>query len=156
MRSKLEPRPLPTGEPPRAGGSRLEARRCTTLTCGTFLGTAGTGGASRSTGLLRAGEGARKVRSVMEPELECRRKPGRAWLSLPWEEMEALRTIRFVTVSPTGVGDVACVRSAAAAAAEDKAPLDSRSRMKAFVAAREADAEGGLFGACICALAVVL
>lgn len=39
------------------------------------------------------------------------------------------------------------VRRAAAAAAEDKAPLDSRSRMKALVAARDADAEGGLFEA---------
>lgn len=85
----------------------------------------------------------------MEPELECRRNPGRCWLPLPWEEREPLRTMRFVTVSPTGVGVVVCVRSAAAAAAEERAPLDSRSRRKAFVAAREADALAGLLGACI-------
>lgn len=85
----------------------------------------------------------------MEPELECRRRSGRCRLALPCEESEAFRTIRFVTVSPTGVGVVEWVRRAAAAAAEDKAPLDSRSRMKAFVAAREADALGGARGACM-------
>ena len=89
----------------------------------------------------------------MEPELECRRNCwlGRCWFALPCDEKEPFRTIRFVTVSPTGVGVVLWVRRAAAAAAEDNAPLDSRSRTKALVAAREADALGGLFEACICA-----
>ena len=70
--------------------------------------------------------------------------------------MEAFRTIRFVTVSPTGVGEVAWVRKAAAAAAEDRAPLDSRSRRKALVAASEADAEAGRFEACMGRLTVFL
>ena len=85
----------------------------------------------------------------MEPELECRRSPGRCWLPLPCEDTEPLRTMRFVTVSPTGVGVVVWVRRAAAAAAEDRAPLDSRSRMKALVAASEAEAEGGRFEVCM-------
>jgi len=46
-------------------------------------------------------------------------------------------------VSPTGVGLVACVRRAAAAAADEREALESRLRMKAFVAAREAEALGG-------------
>lgn len=83
----------------------------------------------------------------MEPELECRRKAGGCWLALPWEETEAFRTMRFVTVSPTGVGVAGWVRRAAAAAAEDSAPLDSRSRRKALVAAREAEALGTLLEA---------
>lgn len=112
------------------------------------FGTAGTGGAAGSTGLLLAGDWSRNERSVMEPELEWRRKPGR-WVPLPCEETEAFRTIRFVTVSPTGVGVGVWVRRAAAAAAEERAPLDSRSRRKAFVAAREADALGVLLEACI-------
>ena len=48
--------------------------------------------------------------------------------------------MRFVTVSPTGVGVVTCVRRAAAAAAEERSPLDSAFLMKAFEAAREAEA----------------
>jgi hypothetical protein len=101
-----------------------------------------------STGLLLLGDGARKERSVMEPELECRRRPGCCWLPLPCEDTELFRAIRFVTVSPTGVGAGVRVRSAAAAAALDSAPLDSRSRRKALVAAREADALTVLFEAC--------
>jgi hypothetical protein len=46
-------------------------------------------------------------------------------------------------VSPTGVGDVVCVRRAAAAAADEREALESRLLTKAFVAAREADALGG-------------
>jgi hypothetical protein len=64
--------------------------------------------------------------------------------------MELFRAIRFVTVAPTGVGVGVRERSAAAAAALDRAPLDSRSRRKAFVAAREADALAVLFEACMC------
>lgn len=104
---------------------------------------------------MRAGDGARNERSVMDPELECRRRAGRCWLPLPCDDMEALRTIRFVTVSATGVGVVVWVRRAAAAAAEDRAPLDSRSRRKAFVAASEAEADGGRFEDCMWASACV-
>lgn len=100
-RSRLTPLPPPlaTGEPPRYAGSKLEARRCRALSAGTFRGSFGTGGASWSMGLLRAGEGSRKVRSVMEPELEWRRNVGACcWLALPCDECEPLRAIRFVTV----------------------------------------------------------
>ena len=89
----------------------------------------------------------------MEPELEWRRRPGCCWVPLPCDETEAFRTIRFVTVSPTGVGVGVWVRSAAAAAALERAPLDSRSLRKAFVAAREADALGVLLEACVYILA---
>ena len=51
--------------------------------------------------------------------------------------------MRFVMVSPTGVGGVKCVRRAAAAAAFERSPLDSRPFTKALVAARDADALGG-------------
>ena len=57
--------------------------------------------------------------------------------------------MRFVMVSPTGVGLVVWVRRAAAAAAEEREALDSRSRTKVLVAARDADALGGLLGACM-------
>jgi len=108
-----------------------------------------------STGLVLLGEGARNERSVMDPELEWRRKPGGCCVPLPCDDKEAFRTIRFVTVSPTGVGDEVCVRSAAAAAAEDRLALDSRSRRKAFVAARDAFALGGALEACTWRLAIV-
>lgn len=88
-----------------------------------FLGTAGTGGALGSAGLPLPGDAG-------------------PWL-LPLEETELRRTMRFVTVSPTGVGVVTWVRRAAAAAADERLPLDSRSLTKAFVAARDADALGG-------------
>ena len=91
------------------------------------------------------GDGARKERSVIDPELECLRKPCACWLPLPCDEVEPRRTMRFVTVSPTGVGVVAWVRRAAAAAADERAPVDSRSRIKALVAAREAEALAGWF-----------
>jgi hypothetical protein len=109
------------------------------------LGTGGTGGAFVSAGLPLPGEGARKERSVMEPELDCRRRgPGGCLpVKLPVDESDPRRTMRLVTVSPTGVGVVTCVRRAAAAAAEERSPLDSAFLMKAVVAAREADELGG-------------
>jgi hypothetical protein len=57
--------------------------------------------------------------------------------------------MRLVTVAPTGVGLEGCVRRAAAAAAEEREPLDSRSRMKALVAASDAEALGGFFALCM-------
>lgn len=99
------------------------------------------------------GDGLRNVRSVIDPELDCRcRLPGRCcWLTalLPLEEAELRRTMRLVTVSPTGVGVVTWVRRAAAAAALDRLGLDSRSLTKALVAAREADALAGARWGCI-------
>lgn len=113
-----------------------------------FLGTAGTGGGFASLGLEPLpGDGLRKVRSVIDPELDCLcRLPGRCcglMALLPLEEAELRRTMRLVTVSPTGVGVVTWVRRAAAAAALDRLGLDSRSRTNAFVAARDADALAG-------------
>jgi hypothetical protein len=107
-----------------------------------ILGTAGTGGASGSGGLDRPGDGLRKVRSVIDPELDCRcSTPGRCCMAaLPLEEAELRRTMRLVMVSPTGVGVVTWVRKAAAAAALERFGLDSRSLRKACEAAREADA----------------
>jgi hypothetical protein len=90
----------------------------------------------------------------MDPELDCRcRPPGRCCIApLPPEDAELRRTMRFVTVSPTGVGVVTWVRSAAAAAALDRLGLDSRSRTNALVAASEADALGGARWGCIAGL----
>jgi hypothetical protein len=63
-----------------------------------------------------------------------------------FDEAEPRRTMRLVTVSPTKVGDVACERRAAAAAALDRLALLSRLRTKAFEAAREADGLGAVCG----------
>lgn len=81
----------------------------------------------------------------MDPELDWRRKgPGGCLpVKLPVEDSDPRRTMRFVTVSPTGVGVVTWVRRAAAAAAEERSPFDSAFLMKAFVAAREAEELGG-------------
>jgi hypothetical protein len=117
-----------------------------------FLGTEGTGGAFGSAGLgPLPGDGLRKVRSVIDPELDCLcRTPGRCCAALlPLEEAELRRTMRFVTVSPTGVGVVTWVRRAAAAAALERFGLDSRSLTNALVAASEADALGGARWGCI-------
>ena len=59
-------------------------------------------------------------RCVKDPLLRCRRRPG-GWAdaSLPMDEVEPLRSMRFVCNSPTGAGEVECERSAAAAAAFD-------------------------------------
>lgn len=150
-RSRLPPLPppRPAGDPPRNGGSRLEARRWTAPAPDMSHGSVGTGGADGSTGLFLLGDGARNERSVMDPELECRRSRPGCWLPLPCEDSELFRAMRFVMVSPTWVGGVACVRRAAAAAAEDREALDSRSRMKAFVAASEADWLAGVLEACM-------
>jgi len=80
----------------------------------------------------------------MDPELDCRRRgPGCGRETLPFDESEPRRAMRFVTVSPTGVGVVTWVRRAAAAAADERSPLDSAFLMKALEAASEADALGG-------------
>lgn len=51
--------------------------------------------------------------------------PGRAMtLLLPIEDCEPRRTMRFVCMFPTGSGEVACERRAAAAAADDNVPVD--------------------------------
>lgn len=68
--------------------------------------------------VLPFGDGFRKERSVMDPELDWRRRPCGRWL--PCDDVEPRRTMRFVTSSPTGVGLEVCERSAAAAAAFER------------------------------------
>jgi len=107
--SKLTPLPLPlgAGDPPRYVGSRLDARRWATLWCAIFFGTGGTGGALVSAGLPLPGDGARNERSVMEAELDWRCKGTVGCLEkLALDECDPRRTMRLVTVSPTGVGVV--------------------------------------------------
>lgn len=65
-----------------------------------------------------------------------------------WDEAEPRRTMRLVTVSPTGMGEVVWERRAAAAAALDRLVLLSRLRTKAFEAAREAEGLGAVCGGC--------
>ena len=60
-----------------------------------------------SAGLPLPGEGLRKERSVMDPELFCLCRPGRCIALLPFDEVDPRRTMRLVMVSPTGVGEVA-------------------------------------------------
>jgi hypothetical protein len=109
-----------------------------------LFGTGGTGGASEPAGLPLPGDGARNERSVMDPELDCRRRGAFCCReTLPFDDSEPRRAMRLVTVSPTGVGVVTWVRRAAAAAADERSPLDSAFFMKAFEAASEADALGG-------------
>jgi hypothetical protein len=57
--------------------------------------------------------------------------------------------MRLVTVSPTAVGGDGCACKAAAAAAEESEPFDFRSCKKALEAASDAEALGGVFGACM-------
>ena len=115
-------------------------------------GSAGTGGASSSRcgfgELPRIGEGVLKVLSVIDPELFCRcNPPGRCTIppALPSEEFEACRwTMRFVCSSPTGTGLVVYERSAAAAAALERLALEVRLARKAWTAAVDAAALGGV------------
>ena len=55
---------------------------------------------------------------------------------MPFDDVEAcLLLIRFVRTGLTGVGDVVCVRKAAAAAADDRLALDGLLARKACAAA---------------------
>ena len=145
--SALDPLPPPRGEGDvmRCGGSKLADLLCPS---DTFLGNAGTGGASGAgdTGpsFRPPGEGERNVRSVMDPPLFCRimpplpgppRIPPPITLPLPTDETDPRRTIRFVTRLPTGSGDVVFDRRAAAAAAEEREALDVELCRKACPAA---------------------
>jgi hypothetical protein len=94
--------------------------------CSIFLGIAGTGGASVAlgTGCDRAGEGSRKVRSDIDPELPLRSSwnPGGPLVEPvePMEEVEPLlRSVLFVCTSATEVGVVGRAFSAVAAAAAE-------------------------------------
>jgi hypothetical protein len=101
---------------------------------------AGTGGASAAlgTGCDRAGEGARKVRSVIDPELPLRSNwnPGRPLVvdpvELPMEEVEPLlRRVLLVCTSATDVGVVGRALRAAAAAADEREAFEARFFRKA-------------------------
>lgn len=120
-----------------------------TLGCGSTLddlfimlfGNGGTGGTSESLGLgdvtpfkrpgdVGLGEATLNVRSVIEPLLPVRCKPGRGplfdmmTLPLAFEDVEPRLTIRLVCRLDMGSGDVVCDRSAAAAAAEEREVID--------------------------------
>lgn len=110
---------------------------------------AGTGGTlsklGRADPLL--GDGSRKVRSVIEPELPLRSSwaPGGPLvdpeIELPIEEFElVLRIVLLVWTSATDVGVVGRARNAAAAAAADKEAFDAWGLRKANAAAVCADA----------------
>ncbi len=128
------------------GVSMLAARLCDCVgtAAGRLLGMAGTGGALSKLGRVDPlfGDGSRKVRSVIEPELPLRS----SWLpggprvdpetELPIEEFElVLRIVLFVWTSATDVGVVGRARNAAAAAAADKEALDGWGLRKANAAA---------------------
>lgn len=82
----------------------------------------------------------------MEPALFCRCNVGRA---LPFDETEPDRwALRLVGISPTGVGVVGRDRRAAAAAALERFALELRLARKAWTAAVEAAAVGGVFAGC--------
>lgn len=136
---KLDPLPLAAlggGEDIRIGGaSTLAARRTDLVGVGDcrFLGIAGTGGASLRSGPCgpRLGEGSRKVRSDMEPELPLRSScdagllPPLPATELPMEEADSLlRIVRFVWTSATDIGVVGRDRNAAPAAAAARDALD--------------------------------
>jgi len=133
------------------GVSMLAARLCDFIGSadGRFLGMAGTGGALSKLGRADAllGDGSRKVRSVIEPELPLRSSsaPGGPLVDpeteLPIEEFElVLRIVLFVWTSATDVGVVGRARNAAAAAAADKEAFDAWGLRKANAAAACADA----------------
>lgn len=131
-----------------AGASRLAALRCEfegpTCVFRRLCGISGTGGASSALGTAcdGAGEGARKVRSVMELELPRRSSwaPGGPLVpdtaELATEDTElALRIVLFVCTSATEVGDVGLDRRAAPAAAAASDAFEDRSFRKAWAAA---------------------
>lgn len=120
------------------GGSTLDARL---WPLPTLFGSAGTGGASAdaATGALtellgeRPGDGDRNVRSVMLPPLFVLCRPARPapprvplpiTLLLSTEVCEFLLIMRLVCRLPTGSGEVACVRKAAAAAEDESDVFD--------------------------------
>lgn len=92
------------------------------------------------------GEGERKVRSLIEPELACLRTPG--GLAAPPDVPDAVEPflcMRLVCTLPTGTGVVACDRKAAAAAADERSPLEDLLLRKAWLAARAAFGDGVVF-----------
>ena len=97
--------------------------------------------------LVRLGDGERKVRSVIDPELTD--LPSSAFIEpveLLTDPVEFFRTMRFVCTSPTAVGDVGFARRAAAAAAADNVfpePRLFRKACDAAVAAAEDAVVGG-------------
>lgn len=102
------------------------------------FGMLGSGGTSWLPGAaLRAGDGERNVRSVMEPELGVRRSsclPLSRVVLLADDTDALLLTARFDCTWDTFVGVVGRALRAAAAAADDN-ELDGSRRMKAEAAA---------------------
>jgi hypothetical protein len=119
--------------------------------CATAVeGNCGTGGAgsfvSCGAGLPRLGEAARNVRSVIDPLLSRRYKPGALVLApsptageTPLrtlaEPVESRRCMRLVCALPTLVGVAGCARIAAPAAAAARDALDDWAFIKAWLAA---------------------
>jgi hypothetical protein len=103
----------------------------------TWLGIAGTGGASCGRAWPRPGEGDRNVRSVKEPVLGDLCKPGLPLSRLAVDDTEGLRrATRLDWTSATLVGVIGrALRAAAAAADESEGGADWSRRMKAEAAA---------------------
>lgn len=90
------------------------------------------------------GDGSRKVLSVKDPELPRRCRVGLPG-ALPLDDEDPHRCcIRFVWISPTGVGVVVCERRAAPAAAAARLTLEARFARKACAAAVAAAAVGAV------------
>ena len=71
------------------------------------------------------------------------------------DEIDPRRCVRFVCTSLTGVGEVVCVRKAAAAAAEERLAFELRLARNACAAAVAAAAVVGDFAAA-CSLSLII
>ena len=140
-----------------AGGDRIDGPMLIARPLGSFrgaycVGRLGNGGTLTGPELVagRWGDCSRKVRAVIEllllerrsvPLTLAERRPPTG-LTCDW--VEARRwTMRFVSTFPTGVGVGVELRSAAAAAAEDRLLVDGCDLRKAWLAADWADCDAG-------------
>ena len=135
----------------RCGGSALEGLLISPLRLFNLaygLGKAGIGGGcSLREDVGLDGDWSLNVLSVIDPELPWRRRVPGPTVALPFDDTDAFRRIRFVCTSLTGVGLVVWVRSAAAAAADERATLEARFARKACAAAVAAAGVVGVFRA---------
>lgn len=154
LRSRLTPLPpcpLGTADSTLCGGSALEGRRTSSvlddaLPLFKFLGRAGSGGRCSERGVTGLeGESPLKILSVIEPLLPLRRSVLGPPEALPIDDTDARRCVRLVWTSLTGVGEVTWVRSAAAAADEERLAFEARSARNACAAAVAAAAVVGVF-----------